>query len=94
MPFLEVVPMSSKITNRGTGGMLSGEYSVVVSIKTTIKKFVGQKLTKEIMDHIQDCILRMEGRNDDGTLKSDSVIGVLHDNLQLTISETRKADIV
>ena len=74
--------------------MLSGEYSVAVSIKTTIKKFLGQKTDKEVMDHIQDCVVRMEGRNDDGTLKSDSVLGVLHDNLQLVISETRRADIV
>lgn len=94
MPFLEVIPMGSKITNRGTGGMLSGEYSVAVSIKTSLKKYLGQKLDKEILDHIKDVVVRMEGRNDDGTLASDTVLGVLHDNLQLTISETRRADIV
>jgi len=86
--------MGSKITNRGTGGMLSGEYSVAVSIKTSLKKYLGQKLDKEILDHIKDVVVRMEGRNDDGTLASDTVLGVLHDNLQLTISETRRADIV
>jgi hypothetical protein len=86
--------MGSKITNRGTGGMMSGEYSVAVRIKTTLKKYMGLKNNIEILDHIQDCVLRMEGREDDGTLKSDTVMGVLHDNLKLVLTDTRNADIV
>lgn len=39
-------------------------------------------------------VKRVENRNNDGTIKSDTVLGVLHDNLKLVISETRRADIV
>ena len=74
--------------------MINGEYQMAISLKTTIKKYLGQKKTRDIQDHIQDSVIRMEGRNTDGTFASDSIIGILHDNLQLTISDVRRADIV
>lgn len=93
-PFIEVIPMTSKITNRGTGGMTNGEYSIMLQIKTSLKKYVGGKKGNEKLDHIQDMVKRIENRNENGTIKSDTVLGVLHDNLKLVISETRRADIV
>lgn len=93
-PFIEVIPMSSKITNRGTGGMTNGEYSIILQIKSSLKKYMGGTKGNEKLDHIQDMVKRIENRNDNGTIKSDTILGVLHDNLQLVISETRRADIV
>lgn len=93
-PFIEVIPMNSKITNRGTGGMTNGEYSIILQIKSSLKKYVGGKKGNEKIDHIQDMVKRIENRNDNGTIKSDTILGVLHDNLKLVISETRRADIV
>lgn len=92
-PMIEVIPMSSKINNRGTGGMIDSEFSVMITVKTSLKKYVGSKKANVSMDHIRDMVERIEKRNADGTLQSSTILGVLHDNLQLTIGNNRRADI-
>lgn len=84
LPFVEVIPMGTKITNRGTGWMMNNEYQVTVTIKDTLKKYLNSKTDKEILDHIQALVKKMEDRDTSGNLKSDCILWVLHNNLQLS----------
>ena len=94
LPFIEVIPVGSKVTNRGTGGMVNNEYSIQINVKNTLKKYLKENTNVETLDHIQDLVQKMEGRDTDtGDLLSTTVLWVLHDNLTLTISGNRKADI-
>lgn len=83
MPFVEVVPITSNITNRGTWGMLNNEFTIQVNVKTTLKKYLQQNTNVTKLSHIEDLVKKIEERNADWTIKSDTVLWVLHDNLQL-----------
>ena len=63
--------------------MVNNVFQVQVTIKNTLKKYLKENTNVEVLDHIQDLVLKMEDRNTDGTIKSDTVLGVLHDNLKL-----------
>jgi len=91
-PFLEIIPLGSRIDNRGTGGMTDNEFRVGITIKTTLKNYLSTKAA-ERMVHIQDLVKRMEERNADGTIKDNTVLGVLHDNLQLEVNEVKYGNI-
>ena len=84
LPCIEVIPLTSTITNRGTGGMANNEFRVQVNIKNTLKKYLGGKKSDTVLEHVQDLVKKMEDRDSDGNIKSDTVLGVLHDNLQLS----------
>lgn len=79
-PFIEVIPMTSRLRNRGTGGMMDNEYGVMIVVKTTIKKYL-----KAQEGHTQDLIKQIEERDTNGVLLDGTILGVLHNNLQLTI---------
>lgn len=91
-PFLEVVPLSSKISNRGTGAMTDNEFRITITLKTTIKNYLATG-PAERMKHVQDLVKRMEERNTDGTIKDTTILGVLHDNLQLEVNGVRYGNI-
>lgn len=91
-PFLEVVPLSSKIDNLGTGAMTDNEFRIAITLKTTLKSYLATS-TAERMKHIQDLVKRMEERNSDGTIKSSTILGVLHDNLQLEVNGVKYGNI-
>lgn len=84
-PFVEVVPLASKIDNRGTGAMTDNEFRIAITVKTTLKNYLATS-SAERMKHVQDLVKRMEERNTDGTIKDTTILGVLHDNLQLTVN--------
>ena len=92
LPFIEVIPVGSKVTNRGTGGMINNEYSIQINVKSTLKKYLSQKTSDEILEHLKDLVERIEGRNDDGNLESNTILGVLHDNLQLSSTANINGD--
>lgn len=83
LPFIEVVPVWSRITNRGTWWMINNEYQVRVNIKSSLKKYLQQNTNVETLDHVQDLVEKMESRTS-GDIDSDTVLGVLHNNLTLT----------
>lgn len=83
MPFLEVMPIGTRVKNRGTWGMVDNEYQVRVNIKTTLKKYVQPNTNTETLEHVQDVVNKMEGRTN-WNINSDSILWVLHNNLQLS----------
>lgn len=83
MPFIEVIPLNSDIVNRGTWWMLDNTFQIQVTIKNSLKKYLKQNTNVETLDHIQDLVKKMEDRNSDWTIKSNTVLWVLHDNLKL-----------
>ena len=91
-PFLEIIPLGSRIDNRGTGGMIDNEFRVGITLKTTLKNYLSTG-SADRMKHIQDLVKRMEERNVDGTIKSSTVLGVLHDNLQLEVNGVKYGNI-
>lgn len=84
LPFIEVIPLSSRIDNRGTGGLSSNEYRVQVNIKNTLKKYLKENTAVSKIDHVQDLVLKAEERDALGNVESDTVLGVLQNNLQLS----------
>jgi len=83
MPFIEIIPLSSNITNRGTWWMLDNTFQIQVTIKSTLKKYLQENTNVNTIAHMQDLVKKMEDRNADWTIKSSTVLWVLHDNLQL-----------
>lgn len=92
LPFLEVIPMSSSVTNRGTGGMMNNEYQIQINVKSSLKKYLKSNTNVEVLEHIQDLVKKVESRDDDGNLESNTVLGVLHDNLQLSTTANINGD--
>ncbi len=84
MPFIEVIPISTTITNRGTWWMTNNEYQIWVSIKNTLKKYLAQNTDTEILAHVEDLVKKMEDRETNWDLKDATVLGVLHNNLKLS----------
>lgn len=83
MPFIEIMPLTSEIQNRWTWGMLDNNFTVQVTVKNTLKKYLKNNTDVDTIDHIQDLVKKVEDRNTDWTLKSNTVLWVLHDNLKL-----------
>ncbi len=83
MPFIEIIPLTSNITNRGTWWMLDNTFQIQVTIKSTLKKYLQENTNVDTISHMQDLVKKMEDRNTDWTIKSNTVLWVLHDNLQL-----------
>lgn len=81
-PFLEVVPVSTLMTQRGTNSMMN-EFTITVNIKDTLKNFLTSNTDKEIIAHMQEMVKRMEERETSGKPKAATVLGVLHDNRQI-----------
>jgi len=84
LPFIEVVPIWTNITNRWTWWMMNNEYSIWITIKNTLKKYLKQNTNVEALEHVQDLIEKMEWRNDNWDLKDDTILWILHNNLQLS----------
>lgn len=83
MPYIEVVPMWTRGKNRGTWWMMDNEYQIRVTIKHSLKTYLKENTNVEVLEHIQDLVERMEWRTD-WEVNSDTVLGVLHDNLKLS----------
>jgi len=86
MPFLDIAPLTSLVENRWTWGMANNTFQIQIRVVSTLKKYLKQNTNVQTLDHMQDLIDQVEWRNADRTLKSDSVLWVLHDNLQLSSS--------
>ena len=81
-PFIEVIPLTTLISNRGTGGMKDNEMNIRINIKDTAKNFFKRNTNISTVEGLQTMVKRMEERvlND---FKSTTVIGILSENLQL-----------
>ncbi len=84
LPFVEVVPMSSRIDNRGTGGMMDNQYTIQVNVKSTLTKYLRENTNTETIEHVKDLVKQIEERDSNGNVLSTTILGVLHDNLQLS----------
>lgn len=84
MPFLEVIPLGSRIDNRGTGRLSTNEYRIQVNIKSSLKKYLKENTAVSTIDHIQDLVLKAEDRDTLGNVETATVLGVLQNNLQLS----------
>lgn len=82
-PFLEVVPLSTSIINRGTGGMTTDEFRIRINLKDSLKNHLTTNTDKNILGHMQWIIKKMEERDSSGRVKPSTVIGVLQSDLQL-----------
>lgn len=83
LPFIEVVPVWTRIQNKWTGGLIANEYQVRVNIKNSLKKYLQQNTNVETLDHVQDLVEKMEWRTS-YNLDSDTILGILHNNLKLS----------
>ena len=81
-PFVEVVPNRTIMRTRGTNSMMN-EFSITVNIKDTLKASLTHDTDKEIVEHTQEMVKRMEARTD-SIPDSDTILGILHDNLKLS----------
>lgn len=63
LPFLEVIPLTSRIANAGTGRLSANEYRIQVNIKTTLKKYLKENTNVTTIDHIQDLVEKAEDRD-------------------------------
>ena len=84
LPFIEIMPLWSNIINRGTWWMADNTFNIQITVKNTLKKYLKQNTNVNTVAHIQDLIKKIEDRNADGTIKSGTVLWVLHNNLQLS----------
>lgn len=83
LPFIEVVPVWTRIQNKWTGGLMTNEFQVRVNIKNSLKKYLQQNTNVETLDHVQDLVEKMEWRTN-SNLDNDTILWILHNNLQLS----------
>lgn len=62
---------------------MSNEYQIRVNIKHSLKSYLKENTNVEVLDHVQDLVEKMEARTS-GDVNSNTVLGVLHDNLKLS----------
>ena len=86
MPFIEIMPLTSNIENRGTWWMLNNDFNIQITVKSTLKKYLKENTNVETIAHTQDLVKKVEDRNADWTLKDNTILWVLHNNLQLSSS--------
>lgn len=84
MPFIEVIPVSTNITNRGTWGMANNEFSIQINVKSSLKKYFTENTDKEILGYLQDLVEKVEDRDTNWNLKSTCILWILQDNLKLS----------
>ena len=63
--------------------MLNNDFNIQVNVISTLKKYLKENTNVETISHLQDLVNKVEARNADRSINSDTVLGVLHDNLQL-----------
>lgn len=73
LPFIEIIPITSSLKNRGTGGMMNNEFQVQINIKNSLKKYLKQDTNVETLEHIQDLVEKMEKRTN-GNLDSNTIV--------------------
>ncbi len=83
LPIIEVVPVRTSITNRGTGGCKENEFEINIKIKDTLKNYLKSDTNKVIAEYMQTMVKRMEERESNGVFKNATVMGVLKNNLKL-----------
>lgn len=81
-PFLEVVPVGTDITQRGTGGCKNNILNIEVRMKDSLKNYLKNDTNVEIVDYMQTAVKRMEKRTS-RNIDDDSILGVLNNNLRL-----------
>ena len=80
-PFIEVVPVNTLMEVQGTNSMMN-EFTVTVNVKDTLKATLTANTDKEVVSYMQEMVQRIEKRTS-GKPDSDTILGVLHDNLKL-----------
>ena len=83
LPCIEVYPIGTQMLNLGTASMMN-TYTIGVRIKDTLKAFVTNDTNKQVIDHSQDFVQRVENRDSNGKPDSGTILRVLHDNRQLS----------
>lgn len=81
LPCLMVFGNSTEIQAKDTCND-TFEYNVTIRIVSDIMKYVDEKGTGEVIKAQDYLIDAMEGRNEDGTLRCDTVLGALRANLR------------
>jgi len=84
LPCVEVIPISESMTNRGTQTMMN-ELTIRIVVKDSLKKFVTNDTNKSTVAHVETFIKRI-GERDSAKGRPDAatILGILHDNRQLT----------
>lgn len=83
VPFVEVIPVSTNMSNHGTNSMMN-EMTITIKSKDIIKNFLTANTDKEVLTHVQTMVKRMEERDANGKPKSTTILGVLHDNRKIS----------
>jgi len=81
-PFLEIVPVTTEIVQRGTGGCRDNLFTIEIRIKDTLKNYLKNNTDVQINDYMQTQVKRMEER-ENNTFKASTILGVLNSNLRL-----------
>jgi hypothetical protein len=81
-PFIEVIPTTTSIENRGTGGMKDNEMNIRINIKDSLKNFLSTNTDVSKVSHMQTMVKRMEERSS-GDFRDKTIMGVLSNNLTL-----------
>lgn len=84
MPFIEVIKDNTLITNRWTGWMHSDEFNIIITVKSSLKKYLKQNTNIEILDYSSDLAEKVEGRDSNMDIKDNTIIWVILNNLKLS----------
>jgi hypothetical protein len=81
LPALMVIGNSTNVVAKDTCND-QFEYDITIRVVVNVMEYVSDRGTGEVMKAQEDLINIMEARNEDGSLASDSVIGVLRANVR------------
>lgn len=80
-PALLIFPVDTNVIAKSTAKD-QYQYTVTVQAKISLKKFVDEAGTGNVMKAQRELVDLMEERNADGTLKSDTVLGTVRGNIK------------
>ena len=82
-PMIEVVPVSTEVVNRGTGGNTDNEFRVKIQVKDTLKN-TFEKADSVRIDALYNMVQGIEPRTVNGDFASTGIMHLLKNNLQLS----------
>ena len=83
IPCVEIIPMEEGMTNKGTNSMMN-EFRIKIRITDSLKAFNTSNTKKTILGQVQAFVKRMGERDSNHKPLSSTILGVMHDNRQLT----------
>ena len=86
LPLVEVIPETTEMEIKGTGGSRIYKHTVTIQVKVDIKDFLKSNTDVSVISHMQYLVQTMEARDGSGVPLATTVLGIINNNLTASSS--------